>query len=116
MGGTMEDISDQTIYPGVKIYESSTMNGAIALGNVIFVSPGMNTHPDKAHEYGHFLDFKYHFKYNSTLYFKEVGLPSLKSAINATFRKKDHSQSQTELRADILGGAYFNLKLFKPKK
>src|SRR5690606_38011601 len=35
-GGKFKDISNQEKYPGVKIYSSDKMNGAVTLGNIIF--------------------------------------------------------------------------------
>jgi RHS repeat-associated protein len=115
MKGGLKDISNQEKYPGVKIYSSKSMNGAVTLGNVIFTNPTMEGAYTIDHEYGHYLDFKYHFNFNQDAYLKEIGLPSLWSAIKATFSDWDHHNSITEKRADILGEGWTGNELYSGK-
>ena len=100
-----KNISDPDKYPGVMILEHPEMSGGITLGNLIIVDPIFSkSKNDMDHEYGHYLDFKFHFKYDKTAYLKEIGLPSLWSATKSTYRNDgSHSNSSTERRADILG-------------
>ncbi|MBC9795241.1 hypothetical protein [Sinomicrobium weinanense] len=116
--GEVKIISDQEKYPGVRIYSSEHMNGAVTLGNVIFTNPGMEGPSTLDHEYGHYLDFKHHFNYDKSAYIKEIGLKSFYSATRATIdRTRDHHSSETEKRADILGGAWTgNKRLYSPNK
>lgn len=113
--GDIKEISDPQKYPGVRIFSSPNMNGAITLGNVIFTNPNMEYANVLDHEYGHYLDYKHHFNYNINAYFKEVGMPSIYSAANATIRPKkhDHDSSIPEKRANRLGGAWFNNQTLK---
>ena len=99
-------LTDQKKYPGVQIYSSSNMSGAVTLGNVIFTNPGMEDKGTLDHEYGHYLDFKHHFKYDSGSYFGKLGIPSLWSATKATLGSHDHMSSESEMRANILGGEW----------
>lgn len=113
-GGEIKDISDPNKYPGVKIYSATHMNGAVTLGNVIFTNPRMEDSETLIHEYGHYLDFKFHFNFDKNAYLKTIGLPSILSATRATFSDSyNHHSSESEMRADILGGAYFNHNLYK---
>ncbi len=101
---------DDPKYPGVNIIYSKNMIGAITLGNTIFT----NTKYYKilAHEYGHYLDFKYHFKFNQSAYLKKIGLPSFSSATKSFFDSSHyHRNTTSEQRADILGGAFFKISL-----
>jgi len=101
-----KNISDPNLYPGVLILEHPEMSGGITLGNFIIVGSG-STKSLRDHEYGHYLDFKFHFNYDKAAYSKEIGLPSLWSATKATIRgDRSHSSSSTERRADILGGEW----------
>jgi hypothetical protein len=90
------------------------MNGAIALGNMIITNPDMEDKQTLQHEYGHYLDFKFHFKYNKTEYLSEIGLPSIRSAAGS----EPHAKSIPERRANRLGGSWFNnrslMNLFRP--
>ena len=105
----VKDISDPEKYPDVKIYGSEYMNGAITLGNLIVTNPGMEDKGVLDHEYGHFLDYKHHFKYNKTQYLKDIGYPSLKSAAGSG----NHDKSTTEKRANRLGGEWNNNSFLK---
>ena len=112
-GGKFKDISNQEKYPGVKIYSSDKMNGAVTLGNIIFTNPRMEGANTLDHEYGHYLDFKFHFKFNQKEYIKEIGLPSFISATTADILERlsleklhKHETSNTERRANRLGGAW----------
>jgi RHS repeat-associated protein len=107
----VKDISDQEKYPGVKIYSSEYMNGAITLGNLIITNPDMESAGTLDHEYGHYLDFKHHFKNDKTQYLKDIGYPSLKSAAGSGV----HSQSTTEKRANRLGGEWSGNTYLKNK-
>lgn len=116
--GEIKDISDPDKYPGVKIYSSPHMNGALTAGNVIFTNPGMEDKNTLDHEYGHYLDYKFHFKFNKTEYLKTIAVPSFFSATRSTLfpEKFDHHNSASEKRADILGGAWGeNKSLYRPK-
>lgn len=120
--GDVKDISNQEKYPGVKIYSSPYMNGAATFGNVIFTNPDMEKADDLDHEYGHYLDYKFHFKYNKKEYLKQISLPSLISATTSTisdylpkFMRYDHEKSNTERRANRLGGAWTGNKHLKNK-
>jgi hypothetical protein len=108
--GEVKNLSNQSLYPGVKIFSSENMNGAVTLGNMIFINPGMERRGTLSHEYGHFLDFKYHFRYNHADYIKGIGIPSIISAGGSGV----HFNSSTEVRANILGGAYHNINLYRP--
>jgi hypothetical protein len=111
--GVVEEISDNVKYPGVKIFKSENMNGAVTLGNMIFTSNSMaDDGTTLPHEYGHFLDYKHHFKYDQNEYLKVIGVNSFMSAIRAKFSDYQHHNSQSEMRADILGGEYFGIKLY----
>lgn len=114
--GGLKDISNQDKYPGVKIYSSNSMNGAVTLGNVIFTNPAMEGANTLDHEYGHYLDFKCHFNFNQDAYLKEIGLPSLWSAFRATFSDWDHHRSSTEKRANILGEGWTGNRLYSGKR
>jgi hypothetical protein len=115
--GVVEDISDNIKFPGVKIYKSENMNGAITLGNVIFSSASMADDGETLpHEFGHFLDYKLHFKYDKAAYLQKIGVNSIMSAIRASITDYNHMNSESEMRANILGGAYFNLPLYQPRK
>ena len=117
MTGGLRDISNQEKYPGVKIYSSESMNGAVTLGNVIFTNPSMVGANTLDHEYGHYLDFKHHFNFNQDAYLKEIGLPSFWSATRATFSDWDHHNSSTEKRADILGEGWTgNRRLYSGRR
>ena len=111
--GEVKNISDPDKYPGVEIYSSPHMNGALTAGNVIFTNPGMEDSGTLAHEYGHYLDYKHHFNYSASDYITSIGLPSIYSATKATLTDSKHHESEPEKRADILGGAYHNTKLYK---
>ena len=63
------------------------------------------------HEYGHYLDYKYHFNYNQDEYIDKIGIPSVKSAAGSGI----HEKSVTEKRANRLGGAYSDNKALKDK-
>jgi hypothetical protein len=82
------------------------MNGAVTLGNMIFLGPSMNNKNTKDHEYGHYLDFKYHFGFNKNLYLDQIGIPSFISATRGTTSDHDHYKSVSEKRANRLGGAW----------
>jgi hypothetical protein len=107
--GKVKDISDQEKYPGVKIYSSEFMNGAITLGNLIITNPDMEWANTLDHEYGHYLDFIHHLNYDKIRYLKEIGWPSLESAAGIG----NHDKSTTERRANRLGGAWSNNKYLK---
>jgi len=110
-------LTDQKKYPGVQIYSNPKMNGAVTLGNVIFTNPGMEDRNTLDHEYGHYLDFKFHFHYNIDKYFKEIGLPSIWSATKATLGSHDHMNSESEMRANILGGEWsWNSTLYRKSR
>ena len=111
----VKDISDPEKYPGVKIYSSEHMNGAITLGNLIITNPDMEGANTLDHEYGHYLDYKFHFKYNKTKYLQEICWPSLKSATESTFGNKSHKGSTTEKRANRLGGEWSDNKTLKKR-
>lgn len=99
----LNDISNNDLYPGVQILSSSKMNGAITLGNLIIVNSAMvNDGETLDHEYGHFLDFKFHFNYDKEKYLKEIGIPSIISASGDGV----HEKSESEKRANRLGGAF----------
>ncbi len=106
-----KDISDQSKYPGVKILSNENMNGAVTMGNMIFTNPDMEDADNLDHEYGHYLDFKHHFKFDKGAYFSEIGIPSFISAAT----KSEHETSTTERRANRLGGAWSNNKVLKDK-
>ena len=99
--GGIEVLTDYSRYPGVGIVYSKHMNGAITLGNLIIT--GSKSSFTLNHEYGHFLDFKYHFKYDKKAYLNKIGYPSLLSAATET-DDRPHLSSVTELRANRLGG------------
>ncbi|WP_430614154.1 hypothetical protein [Flavobacterium sp. JP2137] len=82
--GEMKNISNPEKYPGVEIYSSPHMYGALTAGNVIFTNPGMSDAGTLAHEYGHYLDYKHNFKYNKAEYLKTIAFPSVISATRAT--------------------------------
>jgi hypothetical protein len=115
--GDVKDISNPDKYPGVKIYSSPDMNGALTAGNIIFTNPGMERPNDLDHEYGHYLDFKHHFKYDKTDYAKTIAGPSFISATMSTIAPKyfEHEKSQSELRANRLGGAWGDNNALKTK-
>src|SRR5690554_1842629 len=98
----IKDISDPDKYPGVQILSSEKMNGAITLGNLIITNPRMEDANTLDHEYGHYLDYKHHFKYDKVKYLKDIGYPSLRSAAGSG----EHSQTTTEKRANRLGGEW----------
>ncbi|OYQ40569.1 hypothetical protein [Flavobacterium aurantiibacter] len=106
--GNVKDISNPDLYPGVKIYSSEYMNGALTAGNVIFTNPRMESVLDLGHEYGHYLDYKYHFKFNASEYIKKIAIPSFKSAMKASIPSFEHihESSNSEKRANRLGGAW----------
>ena len=105
--GDMSDISDSEKYPGVKIYSSKFMNGALTAGNVIFTNPKMSDAETLDHEYGHYLDYKHNFQFNKTDYLKTIAVPSFFSATRATVSDKyKHEKSESEKRANRLGGAW----------
>ena len=104
-----KNISDQENYPGVMILSHPKMNGAITLGNLIITNPGMEDKDVLDHEYGHYLDFKHHFKYDKVQYLKDIGYPSLKSAAGGG----NHDKSTTERRANRLGGEWNNNQFLK---
>ncbi len=108
-------ISDQEKYPGVEIYSHPNMNGAITLGNMIFTNPDMEGANTLDHEYGHYLDFKFHFQYNQSEYLKEIGVESFISATKATISEHKHATSTSEKRANRLGGAWANNRYLKNK-
>jgi len=108
--GGLKSLTEESKYPGVKIYTSPHMEGAVTLGNVIFLEEGFYKKRGASlikHEYGHFLDYKYHFNYNFTSYGFNVGLPSLGSAGGIGTYGGDHSKNPVERKADILSAAYF---------
>jgi len=114
--GNLKDISNESRYPGVKIYSSPDTEGGVTLGNMIFVNSnylkrssmknGRNSLLE--HEYGHYLDYKFHFKYNFTSYIYQVGIPSIGSAAGLGRYSHDHSKNPVERKADILSEAFFN--------
>ncbi len=104
------NISDSKRYPGVEIYSHPDLNGAITLGNMIFTNPGMEDSNTLDHEYGHYLDFKFHFNYDKTAYLKEIGVPSFISALS---KGSEHEKSVSEKRANRLGGAWANNEYLK---
>jgi hypothetical protein len=118
--GNLKDISERPgyaeKYPGVRIFSSPEMNGALTAGNIIITNPYMEGINTLDHEYGHYLDFKYNFKFTKSEYIKTIAIPSVFSAIRATIRpdKYDHHDSFSEKRADILGRAWTgNKSLYK---
>lgn len=120
--GNVADISNPDKYPGVKIYSSADMNGALTAGNVIFTNPNMQDKNTLDHEYGHYLDFKHHFNYNKIDYAKTIAVPSFISASAATLSdllpksmQYDHEKSDTEKRANRLGGAWGNNSVLKKR-
>ncbi len=115
MFGNLKDISDNDKYPGVKIYSSPDMSGALTAGNMIIMDSNMvNDGESMDHEYGHYLDFKYHFNYNKDEYIDKIGIPSVKSAARAS-SNAEHEKSVTEKRANRLGGAYSDNTALKNK-
>ena len=98
------DISDQSKYPGVMIMSHEDMNGAVTLGNMIFTNPEMENVNTLDHEYGHYLDFKFHFNFDKGAYLRKIGVPSFISAATSV----EHFESTTERRANRLGGAWGN--------
>jgi RHS repeat-associated protein len=110
--GNTKDISDNDKYPGVKIYSSPNMNGALTAGNVIIMDSEMVGDGETLdHEYGHYLDYKYHFNYNQGEYIDKIAIPSVKSAAGNGV----HEKTSTEKRANRLGGEYGNNKALKDK-
>jgi len=108
----LKDISNNDLYPGVQILSSSKMNGAITLGNLIIVNSVMAKDGETLdHEYGHFLDYKHHFKYNQEAYIRKVGIPSVISAMGNGI----HEKSVSEKRANRIGGEYNGNKALKNK-
>ena len=99
-----KDISDQSKYPGVMIMSHEDMNGAVTLGNMIFTNTRMEDVNTLDHEYGHYLDFKFHFNFDKGAYLREIGVPSFISAASSD----EHFKSSTERRANRLGGAWGN--------
>jgi len=101
----------------VEIYSSPYMNGALTAGNVIFTNPGMQDANTLDHEYGHYLDFKHHFKYNKAQYAKTIALPSFFSATTSSIFPTlyDHESSDSEKRANRLGGAWSNNSILKKR-
>ncbi|MFC4476485.1 RHS repeat domain-containing protein [Flavobacterium chungangensis] len=116
-GVTIQNISDPDKYPGVEIYSSPYMNGALTAGNVIFTNPGMQGANTLDHEYGHYLDFKHHFKYNKSEYAKTIAVPSFFSALTSSVFPTlyDHESSDSEKRANRLGGAWSNNRILKTR-
>jgi RHS repeat-associated protein len=116
-GAGIQNISDPEKYPGVEIYSSPYMNGALTAGNVIFTNPGMQDVNTLDHEYGHYLDFKHHFKYNKAEYAKTIALPSFFSATTSSIFPTlyDHESSDSEKRANRLGGAWSNNSILKKR-
>ena len=98
------DISNQSKYPGVIIMSHEDMNGAVTFGNMIFTNPRMEDVNTLDHEYGHYLDFKFHFNFDKGAYLREIGVPSFISAATSD----EHFKSTTEKRANRLGGAWGN--------
>ncbi|WP_413513501.1 hypothetical protein [Myroides odoratus] len=112
--GEIQNISDSNKYPGVEIYSSPHMNGALTAGNVIFTNPGMSDSGTLAHEYGHYLDYKHNFKYNKFDYLKTIALPSVISTTRATLDSGvNHHDSPSEKRADVLGQGWTGKKIYK---
>ncbi len=114
--GEIKNISNPEKYPGVEIYSSPHMNGALTAGNVIFTNPNMEGNTTLDHEYGHYLDYKHNFGYNKSEYLKTIAVPSVLSATRSTFfpEKYNHHNSQSEKRADILGRAWTENKKLYP--
>lgn len=107
--GEVKDISNQEKYPGVRIYSSEYMNGAITLGNMIITNPRMEDTRTLDHEYGHYLDFKHHFNYDKDAYLAKIGVPSFISAAG----DGNHAKTSTEKRANRLGGEWSNNFILK---
>ncbi|MEM1323734.1 MAG: RHS repeat-associated core domain-containing protein, partial [Bacteroidota bacterium] len=113
--GELTSLTDESRYPGVRILASPHVISGVTLGNMIFV----NTNYFKTeqledggnglleHEYGHYLDYKYHFRYNFTSYITMVGLPSIGSASQIGRYGHDHESNPVEKKANILSAAYF---------
>ncbi|WP_128330282.1 RHS repeat domain-containing protein [Apibacter sp. HY039] len=109
--GNLEEITDRpgyaVKYPGVGIFSSPYMNGALTAGNIIITNPNMEGANTLDHEYGHYLDYKYNFKYKKSEYVKTIAVPSFISATRSTLNPKiKHHDSPSEKRADILGRAW----------
>ncbi|MFZ1704844.1 MAG: RHS repeat-associated core domain-containing protein, partial [Saprospiraceae bacterium] len=108
------DISNESKYPGVKIMSHKDMIGAVTFGNMIFTNPRMQDRNTLDHEYGHYLDFKLHFKFDKIAYLSKIGLSSFISATRATLSNYNHDNSIPEKRANILGSAWSgNKSLYK---
>jgi RHS repeat-associated protein len=117
--GTMTEITDQNQYPGVRIFSLQNLgDAAVTLGNFIFVDGGFLKRQERSdgsnslieHEYGHFLDFTYHFNSSGYKYLYHIGIPSIGSAAGTGTYGKDHSENPAEQRADILSESYFKNK------
>ncbi|MDN3707098.1 RHS repeat-associated core domain-containing protein [Myroides ceti] len=112
--GQIKNISNPEKYPGVEIYSSPHMNGALTAGNVIFTNPDMQDKNTLDHEYGHYLDYKHNFEYKQKEYLKTIAIPSIISATRSTVSDKyKHEKSQSEKRANRLGGAWTGNKDLK---
>jgi hypothetical protein len=113
--GAVFDATDQEKYPGVMLFVSDFMNGAVTLGNVVFMNKAYyNRSFEKGggnslirHEYGHYLHFKHHFNSNFASYITHVGLPSVGSAAGVGTYGGDHSKNPTESTANILSAGFF---------
>ncbi len=119
---SIEDISNDSKYPGVKILHTnlkSMEKAGVTFGNLIIVGDGYDD-DILDHEYGHFLDYKYHFKYNQSEYLNQIGLPSflnmalIEAGLTNSYLAKnissifcpEHENSVPEKRANRLGGAW----------
>jgi len=80
------------------------MNGAVTLGNMIFTNTRMEDVNTLDHEYGYYLDFKFHFNFDQGAYLRDIGVPSFISAATSDA----HFKSSTEKRANRVGGAWRN--------
>jgi hypothetical protein len=76
------------------------MTGAITAGNLI-ITGDLDL---LDHEYGHYLDYKYHFNYNKAAYLKNIGIQSAWSAYRNDYY--GHQLTVSEKRANILGAAW----------
>lgn len=120
------DISDQKMYPGVKIYETNLLGDGkeyergISIngpdGSVILVSPNSSLKLLQ-HEYGHFLDMYYGsgntlpFLPKSANFNVLVGLPSLYNEVTGV--GGIHKYFYSEIRANNFAVAWFGSSLAK---
>ncbi len=101
-----KDISDPK-YPGVKIYQTSTIRrySAVTLPGIgILIHPtvtGFEQTKMLQHEYGHILDSKY---FQGARFYFEIGVPSI---WNMMTDPSSHDNFWTEIRANIKAERFF---------